>query len=624
MSRIYNLITALFVCILLSTPAYATERIAVLELTSDAAPESVLLTITDSVRSGTRDVLSGDEYIVMTRQNMITVLGDNGIDASCVEGQCELDLARAMQANLVVTGRLIRVEGQYHLNLNIYNVGNGDLLKAEDVWADSTRELIDVSALTARILVQEALGLSAGATGAVATGTEGRLTRGGGLDLGSSSSVAIVTFESEPAGAVVLVDNQLICPSTPCTRDVSPGAHRVTMQAERYHSSEERVSVSGDDTVSMTLSPAFGLLSVVTTPRGLPVKVNGDAVGDNVQAVELAAGTYDVVVETDCYAYEGQRIVLNEGDNRSVTIAPPLREAGLDLRLSDESGNTLRGRVFADDTEIGRAPGRMAVPVCHEELRVEADGGLGWRGELELVENEVRSHELTLEARGAAGGGPAGITWVRIPSGTFQMGSTSGDADERPVHDVFLDDFEISRTEITIGQYRACVDAGVCRAPGLDCQFDTLHDEYPVACVSWSDALLFADWAGARLPTEAEWEYAAGAGEGFRYSGSNNELSVGWVARNSGLSSHPVGQLSQNGRGLFDMTGNVWEWVNDWYFEEYYRRSSGSNPQGNPNGTRRVVRGGGWESEDSYARVANRVGLSPNTQLDYLGFRIAR
>jgi len=399
------------------------------------------------------------------------------------------------------------------------------------------------------------------------------------------------------------------------------------MQAERYHSSEERVSVSGDDTVSMTLSPAFGLLSVVTTPRGLPVKVNGDAVGDNVQAVELAAGTYDVVVETDCYAYEGQRIVLNEGDNRSVTIAPPLREAGLDLRLSDESGNTLRGRVFADDTEIGRAPGRMAVPVCHEELRVEADGGLGWRGELELVENEVRSHQLTLDAGGAAGGGPAGITWVRIPTGTFQMGSTSGYSDERPVHRVTLDAFEMSATEVTVAQYRLCVDAGVC-APSGNYNFSSEYDNHPVTKVSWTDATTFATWAGGSLPTEAQWEYAARGGQSYTYAGSNTATDVGWISVNSGSRTHEVAKLRANGYGLYDMTGNVSEWVSDWYDSDYYSSSPSSNPENTSIALRpghRVFRGGNWGDDASGARVARRKRQAPSIRYyGGIGFRIAR
>ena len=396
-ARFYSVLESFIALIVLVasviTPAYATERIAVLELTSEAAPESVLLTITDSVRSGTRDVLSGDEYIVMTRQNMITVLGDNGIDASCVEGQCELDLARAMQANLVVTGRLISVEGQFHLNLNIYNVGNGDLLKAEDVWAGSIRELIDASEQTARVLIREALGVYG--SGRQEVGREGRIGGGEGLDLGSSSRVVIVRFESVPSGASVSVDNQILC-NTPCSRDLSPGTHRVTMGAERYYTSEDRLVISSDETVSMTLEPAFGLLSVTTSPMGLPVKINGEDSGSDIEALELPSGTYDVVVETECHRLEGERITLNDGDERSINISPPVREAGLELSLADEEGNTIRGDVFVDGVEVGGAPGRVAVPVCYEEIRVVAEDGLSWSGELDLVENQVTSHEIVL------------------------------------------------------------------------------------------------------------------------------------------------------------------------------------------------------------------------------------
>jgi formylglycine-generating enzyme len=623
------LIALMVLVFALMTPAYATERLAVLELTGDAAPDEVMYQLSDSLRAGALEALAGSDIDVMTRESIAAILGDMGLDVACIEGQCEVETARNLRAAYVVSGGIVSIEGTLLLSVKLHDAGSGSLLGTDRLRArGGVLDFIDQAQEVGYRLVVDGLGLTPSGRGAIGsgpvTGTEGRIGGGGGLDLGSSSNVAIVTFESEPAGAVVLVDNQLVCPSTPCTRDVRPGAHRVTMQAERYHSSEERVSVSGDDTVSMTLSPAFGLLSVVTTPRGLPIKVNGEAVGANVQAIELSAGTYEVVVESDCYGLAGERIVLNEGDNRSVTISPPLREAGLDLRLSDESGNTLRGRVFADDTEIGRAPGRMAVPVCHEELRVEADGGLGWRGELELVENEVRSHELTLEAGGAAGGGPAGITWVRIPSGTFQMGSTSGESDERPVHSVTLDAFEMSATEVTVAQYRLCVDAGVCRAPDGNYNFSSQYDNHPVTKVSWTDATTFATWAGGSLPTEAQWEYAALGGQSYTYAGSNSATNVGWVSANSGSRTHEVAQLRANGYGLYDMTGNVAEWVSDFYSNNYYSQSPRSNPENTSNASYLVFRGGSWRHGASRARVASRGGSTPSGRYGSIGFRLAR
>jgi formylglycine-generating enzyme required for sulfatase activity len=219
--------------------------------------------------------------------------------------------------------------------------------------------------------------------------------------------------------------------------------------------------------------------------------------------------------------------------------------------------------------------------------------------------------------------------WVSIPDGTFQMGSTSFDSDERPVHSVALDAFEMSATEVTVAQYRLCVDAGECNVPDScdhgEPNFTMSDREYhPINCVSWSDASTFAAWAGGRLPTEAEWEYAARGGQSFTFAGSNTATDVGWISSNSGSRTHEVSGLSANGYGLYDMTGNVWEWVSDWYASDYYSSSPSSNPEGPASASGRVARGGSLYFNASSARIAFRDGGPPSSRNDSLGFRLAR
>jgi len=235
-----------------------------------------------------------------------------------------------------------------------------------------------------------------------------------------------------------------------------------------------------------------------------------------------------------------------------------------------------------------------------------------------------------------------GVRWVRIPEGSFRMGSASGgEDDERPVRTVTVRSFEMSRTEVTVGQYRKCVEAGVCSEPS-SCSWGSPNwssssgskENHPINCVDWGQARTFAKWVGADLPTEAEWEYAARGGQDFIYAGSNSPDDVAWYASNSGGGTQPVGTKRANGYGLHDMSGNVWEWTLDEYKSDYNGAPSdghqavGSIPTCSTkcdNGAaRRVFRGGCWFYDASHLRVALRYCISPVPRNGNLGLRLRR
>ena len=210
---------------------------------------------------------------------------------------------------------------------------------------------------------------------------------------------------------------------------------------------------------------------------------------------------------------------------------------------------------------------------------------------------------------------PTGMVYV--VGGTFQMGSNSGDSDEKPIHTVTVSSFYMDKTEVTQAEYRKVMGKNPSKFSGCD--------DCPVENVSWHDANEYAKKVGKRLPTEAEWEYAARGGnksKGYRYSGSNTISSVGWYDNNSDWKTHPVAQKQPNELGLYDMSGNVWEWCSDWYGEESYSSSPQNNPQGPNSGEYRVLRGGSWGSLDGSCRVANRNGSDPGSRYYDLGFRL--
>jgi formylglycine-generating enzyme len=220
------------------------------------------------------------------------------------------------------------------------------------------------------------------------------------------------------------------------------------------------------------------------------------------------------------------------------------------------------------------------------------------------------------------------VEMVLVKGGCYTMGDTFGDGTERerPAHEVCVKDFYIGKYPVTQMQWTGTTGTNPSREPncGMTC---------PVENVSWDDAEAFIRKLDARtgkayrLPTEAEWEYAArSGGKGEKWAGTSIEKALGdfaWYYTNSGFQTHPVGRKKPNGLGLYDMTGNVWEWMSDWYGDGYYANSPKDEPQGAPEGQRRSLRGGYWGDLASFARVSRRIGLVPSARGPGYGLRIA-
>jgi len=242
---------------------------------------------------------------------------------------------------------------------------------------------------------------------------------------------------------------------------------------------------------------------------------------------------------------------------------------------------------------------------------------------------EGERYVFKVMARSKSGTLIAGIEYVFIRGGAFEMGDTFGDGegDEKPVHTVTVSDFYLSKTEVTVAQYRTFCNATGLSMPGAPSW--GWQDSHPMVNVTWNDAVAFCQSANGRLPTEAEWEYAAReGGRKIKWSGTNDDNQVGeyaWWSDNSGSQTHPVAGKLANALGLYDMSGNVWEWCQDWYDEKYYGASPSVNPQGPSSGTGRVLRGGSWNSSNiGSLRCSNRNRCNPDFGSLNSGFRVCR
>lgn len=251
-----------------------------------------------------------------------------------------------------------------------------------------------------------------------------------------------------------------------------------------------------------------------------------------------------------------------------------------------------------------------------------------------------------------------GIDLVYVRGGSFEMGSEKGESDEKPMHTITLSNYFIGKYEVTVGQFRKFIAATGYKTsadinggsylwngsqwklqPGINWEYDALgfkrpetEENHPVIHVSWTDALEYTKWLSSvtgkafRLPTEAEWEFAARGGmssNGYTFAGSNDINQVAWSLDNKSNQTFPVGKKQPNELGIYDMTGNVWEWCNDWYDADYYAKSPSTNPQGSKSGLFKVIRGGSWGGLSNFNRVTFRYRYFPGNRGKFNGFRIA-
>lgn len=247
---------------------------------------------------------------------------------------------------------------------------------------------------------------------------------------------------------------------------------------------------------------------------------------------------------------------------------------------------------------------------------------------------------------------PSKTQMIEVEGGEFTMGCGTNDSpcdkDERPSHQVKLKSFMIGKYEVSTYEWKQFAAAQKTKLPESTWE---AKDNLPITNITWEDAIQFCNWLsskenltpayikkgnqyecnfdanGYRLPTEAEWEFAARGGNnslGYKYSGANKMDNISWNKSNSNGTPHPYGTKLPNELGIFDMTGNVWEWCWDWYNEDYYKMKTHVNPKGPINGLKKIVRGGSWDSVSSYARVSNRISSTTGTTYPFYGMRLAR
>ena len=411
--------------------------------------------------------------------------------------------------------------------------------------------------------------------------------------------------------------------------------------SENYYPTEGRFTL-GDKSQThreqVTLRPRFAQITL-SVDGGAEIWVNGEKKGTGTWTGSLNAGAYSVECRQASHRSSQQTVTVEEGRDRTVYLTAPSPIVGTLSLLSTPLGATIK----VDGKDCGTTPRNIDdLLIGQHTVTLSFKGYDERRATVEIKEQQTADLNLTLtktavSATPSVGGTPSasggrtftvkGVSFVMMPveGGTFQMGGTAeqgSDAynSEKPAHSVTLSSYSIGQTEVTQALWQAVMGSNPPYNKG---------DNLPVVYVSWNDCQKFITKLNRltgqkfRLPTEAEWEYAARGGKlskGYKYSGSNTLADVAWYKDNSS-ETHPVATKLPNELGLYDMSGNVFEWCQDW--DGSYSSSAQSNPMGPSSGSYRVYRGGSWDCIAVNCRVPRRGSFPPSSSLNYIGFRLA-
>lgn len=455
-----------------------------------------------------------------------------------------------------------------------------------------------------------------------------------------------VVFQLTPPNAFVELDGEVLATNEgTATKMMKFGTYNYRVQAPNYLPEAGNVTVNdpkNKHVVNVSLKPNFSSVTLKVDGNA-EIWVNGERKGTGSWTGNLGAGTYvfEAKKENHRDSYTSRDIVVTS-EPQTITLQAPTPILG----EVDINSTPAMADIYIDGKKMGQTPQMVSdLLVGQHQVRISKQGFSDYNSTLTVKEGETSVLTAKLEkpkaeqtavvpnsgTTSSTGNqvitvGDVSFTMVRVEGGTFQMGATSEQGeyvydDEKPAHQVTLSPYYIGETEVTQALWEAVMGSNPSNFKG---------SKRPVEQVSWDDCQEFIQKLNQktgkkfRQPTEAEWEYAARGGnksQGYKYSGSNNLKKVAWFDDNSSSQTHDVKTKQANELGLYDMSGNVWEWCQDRKGD--YSSGSQTNPVGPSSGSIRVNRGGGWNYDAGRCRVSIRGYDAPGYRRNDLGLRLA-
>ena len=434
---------------------------------------------------------------------------------------------------------------------------------------------------------------------------------------------ATLSLNTDPASDI-FIDGERVAKGQWNGR-LSSGTHLVEARKPSHRNSSLKVNLSNGENKTLTIpnpEPIYSMLDINSQPMGAKILIDGEDFGTTPRVIKnILVGEHTLSLVKQGYAKLEKTFTLKEKE--MLSLNEKLESGKIITVTTDKEGD----EIYVDGTFAGHSPldvsmgyGQHTVKAIRNGKSVEKSFDVRENGgESSLLLKFSRDQTITVTVNGVS------FEMVYVEGASFDMGATyeqgsDADSDEYPVHIVTLSDYYIGKCEVTQELWKAVMGSNPSLFKGA---------QNPVDRVSWNDCQNFIKKLNSltgmtfRLPTEAEWEYAARGGNQsshYKYSGSDNIGDVAWYSSNSGDKTHAVGTRTANELGIYDMSGNVWEWCSDWYGG--YSAGAQTNPQGPSSGSRCVLRGGSWNRSARFCRVSNRLNCSPGNSLNGNGLRL--
>jgi tetratricopeptide (TPR) repeat protein len=395
-----------FVAFLALRTAHANEPKVVVVLPLDVSRSRLdgasKLAFEETIRTVAGDILVPLGFHVLTGETTLKYIVDNGLDPErACTAQCALDAARELKAQLFISGSIATTEGEHLAFVRLFESDSGQQLTSLQLEGKLVRELRtafkeQAQAFFARALASPMLQEPRRTSSAMENRRESEST----AEETFGEADALVRFRSEPAGAMVELDGEVLCQQTPCSRNVTAGDHLITMKRETYETFSKRLPLAPGTIVSQSLTPTFALVTVETSPPGLSLSINGKGEGKSpIVARPLAPGTYDVAIDDACWLRESQSVTLAKADRQHVTLKARPRLARVKVTAELRTRDAVEAAILLHDQRIGTTPAVVELPICTKQIEVATADGRRRSVTLTLKEGDTFKVQVVFPAQ---------------------------------------------------------------------------------------------------------------------------------------------------------------------------------------------------------------------------------
>ena len=379
--------------------AFGEKRIAVLEFRTISAEDTLVDILSDVVRKGVLDAtkghkVAGEDILVFTKENMMDMLNQMGKTAEDCQGECEVELARNIGADYVISGEIAKLGELFILTLKIHETNKGILLDSHIIKENKIEDVIEEAENKSRLLTISGLEIRSGIEQEKVVVTGQEKINYTSWSANDASKESAIKFISNPKGASVYLNGEFLCSETPCSKYIPSGSHQVIFRKQRYEDNVEELSTDLQKEITSTLEPLFGRVSIKSSISGVDILVDNESWGSTPLEKEVDPGIYTLSINDPCFHPTSYRLQVKKNKSVEAVIDLVERKGGVKV-YAFTKGDAVSASIFVDGHKVGMTAEALTLPLCTGQIEVKGDFGT-YKHELRLKEEEIVTLNLDL------------------------------------------------------------------------------------------------------------------------------------------------------------------------------------------------------------------------------------